>query len=179
MQVIVINASPRPNGNTRTLVNAFIDGAKEAGHDVRLFNTCDMNISSCKGCMACQSGKGNPCVQEDDMQDIYEIWENADVVVFASPVYWMSFTAQFMYLRDRLFAATGLQVKKKDAYLLATAASPENMVYPIFQDYYDYLLGVLGFKDKGRIIAGGATTPEAMKMSEYYSKAYQMGKSVE
>lgn len=177
-KILIINASPRKNGNTITLANAFMKGAEEAGHSVRRFDLARMDLHPCMGCYGCQAGKGTSCVQKDGMQEIYDVWAEADTVVFASPIYWMDFTAQFAIFRDRLFAATALHPKKKEMVLLAAAASPENMIYPIFTQYYEYLLGVFQAVDRGRIIAGGCAMPGDIQKTDYLEQAYQLGKQI-
>lgn len=177
-KIVIINSSPHQNGNTAALAEAFSKGAKEAGHEIKKFDLAKMNLHPCLGCYGCQAGKGNPCVQLDDMQQIYDVWAQADVMVLASPVYWMDFNAQFAIWRDRLFAVSVLKPKRKEAVLLAAAASPEKEIYPIFTQYYDYLLGVFQATDKGRIVAGGCAMPGDIQNTDYLDRAYQLGKNI-
>ncbi len=171
-----MNSSPRPHGNTATLVDSFIKGIHEAGHEAIRMDLRTMDINPCLGCNGCQIGKGHPCVQQDDMQKIYDVWDDADVVVFASPVYWMQMNAPMMLVRDRLYAKPASQdMKKKEAVLLLTAASDPKDLYSMPEEYYEYLLGVFGYTDRGRVIAGSTyTTPIAE--SEYINQAYEIGR---
>ena len=84
-KIIILNGAARKSGNTAKLIKAFTDGANAAGNTVREFYLVDMNIHGCTGCERC--GNTKRCVQLDDMQEIYEAFEQADAVVFASPVY--------------------------------------------------------------------------------------------
>lgn len=89
-QIIILNGAARKNGNTAALIGAFTDGAESVGNTVREFYLADMNIRGCMGCGNCGKAKKEtaaPCAQSDDMREIYKEFEKADVVVFASPVY--------------------------------------------------------------------------------------------
>lgn len=87
-QIIILNGAARKNGNTAELVKAFTDGADSSGNSVRDFYLTDMNIHGCKGGECCsKTSADNPCAKSDDMREIYKAFEQADVVVFASPVY--------------------------------------------------------------------------------------------
>ena len=103
-KVIVLNGSPRAKGNTAELIRAFIEGAESAGHTVTCFDLQKMNIHPCLGC--CGGGKdcNSPCVQKDDMDKIYPIYKDADLVVLASPLYYWTISSQLKAAFDRLFA---------------------------------------------------------------------------
>ena len=88
MKILVLNGSPRPNGNTAAMVNTFKKAAEAKCHEVVCFNVCRMNI---KGCLACEycHGKGNGvCVQKDDMQQIYTALKDTEMLVLAAPIYY-------------------------------------------------------------------------------------------
>ena len=91
-KIIILNGAARKNGNTAKVVEAFTDGAKSAGNQVNAFYLDGMDIHSCKGCLRAGKNSKSPCSQKDDMEQIYAEFENADVVVFASPVYFWTVT---------------------------------------------------------------------------------------
>ena len=93
-------------GNTTGLVEAFKQGAEEAGHTVEVFNLQRMDIHPCLGCLGGGRDSKSPCLQKDDMAKIYPYYETADVLVLASPMYYWSITAQLKIAIDRLFAVT-------------------------------------------------------------------------
>lgn len=96
MKIIAFNGSPRKNGNTETLLNAAIKGT---GHDVTLYNLNDLNITPCQNCGGCD--KTGICILEDNMSPIYEEIRTAHRVILASPVYFMSISAQAKAMIDR------------------------------------------------------------------------------
>ena len=76
MQILVLNGSPRPHGNTAAMVEAFRKGAEENGHVVTVVNVCQKKIAGCLACEYChQEGSGHErqCVQKDDMQEVYPL----------------------------------------------------------------------------------------------------------
>ncbi len=72
-KIVILNGSPRKNGNTSTLVKAFTEGAESASNTVTEFFLDSMNIHGCKGCFGGHSSKECPCVQKDDMNKIYPV----------------------------------------------------------------------------------------------------------
>lgn len=94
MNILVLNGSPRPNGNTAAMVSAFSEGAVENGHQVTVVNVCQKRIAGCLACEYCHTKGNSKCVQNDDMQEIYPVLEEAEMIVLASPVYYHSFTGQ-------------------------------------------------------------------------------------
>lgn len=87
-KIVILNGSPRKNGNTAALVKAFKEGAEASGNQVALFQLDSMTIHGCKGCFGGHSSQDCPCVQHDDMDLIYPVIKDSDVIVFASPLYY-------------------------------------------------------------------------------------------
>lgn len=103
-KIVILNGSPRETGNTAALVRAFAQGAESAGHTVTTFFLDGMDIHGCKGCFGGHSGRECPCVQKDDMAQIYPAVKACDVVVLASPLYYWGLSGQLKTAFDRLFA---------------------------------------------------------------------------
>ena len=85
--IIILNGSPRKTGNTTALTAEFKKGAEEAGNTVTEFFLDGMNINGCKGCFGGGKNPDSPCAQKDDMDKIYPVYKNADIVVLATPLY--------------------------------------------------------------------------------------------
>ena len=104
MDILVLNGSPRPRGNTAALVDAFAEGAREAGHAVEVLDVARMDIAGCRGCEFCHTKGDGACAIHDDMERIYARWNEVDLLVLASPVYYGSFSAQLHAAIHRTYA---------------------------------------------------------------------------
>ena len=113
MNIVLWSGSPRKGANTDTMVEAFAETAREVGHTVEVIRVAGKKIAGCLGCQYCFTHEGT-CVQKDDMADVIEPLKDADMVVFASPIYWFDITAQEKAAIDRLYAfgATGFPFTK-------------------------------------------------------------------
>ena len=115
--VVVLSASPRKNGNSAILCGEFIKGAEEAGHQAELISLYDKDIGFCKACYACfQTGK---CVLKDDMADILEKVQAADVLVVATPTYFLTMNGMLKTTIDR-FLPKWQDLGGHEVYLIVT-----------------------------------------------------------
>lgn len=103
MKIVVITGSPRRNGNTFAMVDAFIQSAEAKGHEVVRFDAAMMKIGGCRACMTCFK-TGKACPFDDDFNIIAPHLFDSDAVVFAMPVYWYSLPAPIKGVIDRLFS---------------------------------------------------------------------------
>ena len=120
MNILVLNGSPRPNGNTAAMVDAFLEGAAEKGHQVTVVNVCRKKIAGCLACEYCHTKEQGKCVQQDDMQEVYPVLEEAEMIVLASPVYYHSFTGQLQCAINRIYALDKPKNLKKAALILSS-----------------------------------------------------------
>jgi len=105
MKTIVLHGSPRKNKNSDTLAEHFLKGLSEDALRVeKHFYTNEMSIRPCQGCLGCANADDRRCVIKDDMQEIYSAFIEADVIVFATPMYWGYITAQLKAVIDRMEA---------------------------------------------------------------------------
>ena len=118
MKILVLNGSPRKQGTTAAMCSAFCEGAEAAGHEVNLVRVCEKKISGCLACEYCHNaGKGH-CVQQDDMQELYPLMEEMDMLVIASPIYYYSYSGQMQCALNRIYALDRPKNLKKTALLL-------------------------------------------------------------
>ena len=178
-QIIILNGSPRKNGNTSELTKAFAKGAQEAGHTVTEFHLGDMNISGCKGCFGGGKNPESPCVQKDDMSKIYPVYKEADIVVLASPLYYWSINGQLKTAFDRLFAVAECNADYanpvKDSVLLMAG---EGYKFEESLYWYDRLEQHIGWKSLGKVLCGGVMNPGDIKEKKELQDAYELGKSI-
>ena len=121
--IIVINSTNRKNGNSEVLVNEFINGAKE-NNNVEVINLRELNFGFCIGCLACQNtGK---CVLNDDISKVIDKVKNADILVFATPIYYYAMSGQLKTFLDRMNPLYIADYKFKEAYLFTACADEED-----------------------------------------------------
>ncbi len=122
-KVLIISSSPRKGGNSETLAAAFAKGAQEAGHQVETVYLREKQVGFCKGCLACL--KLGHCIIQDDAVEIAAKMHDANVLVFATPVYYYCVSGQLKTMLDRANPLFGTDYAFTKAYLLATAAEAE------------------------------------------------------
>ncbi|MBQ0157096.1 MAG: flavodoxin family protein [Bacteroidales bacterium] len=174
MKVVVISTSLRAHSNSDALANEFIRGAQDAGHNVEKISLVDKNIQFCKGCLACQ--KLGKCVIKDDVNDIMAKVLNADVVVWATPIYYYEMSGQMKTLIDRMNAMYSQDYKFRDVYMLTTAAEDEEFVPKRAE------AGLTGWIDcypesrlAGTLFCGGVNDPRDIEGNAKLKAAYEMG----
>ena len=102
-KIVVITGSPRKNGNSFAMTDAFIKAAEAKGHTITRFDAAMKNVGGCHACMTCYK-TGKACSFDDDFNTIAPAILEADAVVFTMPVYWYSIPAQIKGVIDRLFS---------------------------------------------------------------------------
>ncbi len=178
-KIMILNGSPRANGNTAALIHSFTEGAVSAGHEGVCFHLREMNIHPCLGCFGGGKNPESPCVQKDDMQNIYPYYKESDVVVLASPLYYWSISGQLKCAFDRLFAVaecnSDLANPKKQSILLMAAEGNgfEESVY-----WYDRLMKHLGWTDLGKVLCGGVFQTGDIEGNPKLEESYQLGSNL-
>ena len=118
-KIVVITGSPRKNGNSFAMTDAFIKAAEEKGHTVTRFDAAMMQIGGCRACETCYS-TGKACTFDDDFNTIAPAILEADGIVFTMPVYWYSIPAQIKGVIDRIFSLVvgGKDIAGKECALI-------------------------------------------------------------
>lgn len=147
MKILVLNGSPRPKGNTAAMVAAFADGAKEGGHEVKVVNVCQKKIAGCLACEYCHTKGEGKCIQQDDMQDIYPVLEDAEMIVLASPIYYHSFSGQLQCAINRIYALDKPKNLKKAALILSSGS--DHVYCGAIYEYQNSFLNYLKLEDMG------------------------------
>lgn len=167
MNVLILNGSPRKNGNTRALLERFALAA-EKQHTITFVDLQNLKINGCMGCDACRKNGGS-CVQKDDAPALLEQVLEADCIIFGSPVYWWGISAQMKSAIDRMYAA-GEKLKGKKIGVLSVGAddvdTPQyRIIREQFQCIAEYLDWDLLFFQAVSASAAGEVKkqPELMK----------------
>lgn len=119
-KILILSSSLRNNSNSEMLAQKFYEGAKTAGNEVEFISLKDKKIAFCKGCLACQ--KNFRCVIHDDADLIAQKILTAEILVFATPIYYYGMSGQLKTMLDRANPLFPTDYKFREVYLLASAA---------------------------------------------------------
>ena len=169
-KVLMISTSPRKGGNSDVLADEFARGAREAGNHVE-------KVGFCKGCLACQST--GRCVIHDDANAIVEKMLTADVIVFATPIYYYEMCGQMKTMLDRSNPLFSADYQFRDIYLLAAAAEEdEHTVDGAAAGLSGWIACFEKARLAGTVFAGGVTSVGEIQGHPALKKAYEMGRSI-
>ena len=177
-KVLIISSSLRGGSNSECLARECERGAKDAGHDVQFISLKGKELKFCIGCLSCQeTGK---CVLKDDAADIMAAVYNAEVIVFATPIYYYEMCGQLKTLLDRMNPLFPSDYKFRDIYMIATAEEDEPTT---FDKAYNGLLGWVDCFEKAELcalVAGGGIgdSGNAKHHAEALCRAYELGKAL-
>lgn len=176
--VLILSTSLRGGSNSELLARECARGAEEAGNQVELVSLKGKKIQFCIGCLACQeTGK---CVLKDDAQKILEKLGRADVLVFATPIYYYEMSGQMKTLLDRMNPLYDTDYAFREVYMIATAADGGDET---FEKAYNGLQGWVDCFPKAKLcglVAGGeiGDPKDAVNHPDVMEKAYQLGNTL-
>lgn len=176
--VIIISSSPRKKGNSDLLCDEFLKGAKSAGHKAEKIFLKDKNINFCTGCGFCVKKDYTACSQKDDMKEILDKMQEADVVVFATPIYFYSISGQLKTFIDRMCARYTHLAKKEFYYILTAADNDKNAIKYALGEFRGLMACLEKPKEKGCLFAGGVWQKGDVKNTKFLSDAFELGKKL-
>jgi len=150
MNILILQGSPRAKGNTAWMAEEYKNAAEATGHKVTLVNVARKKIAGCLACEYCHGKGEGACVQKDDMQELYPLLAEAEVLVLASPIYYFTLSAQIQAPIQRFYAMMKPANVKKTALLLSSH-SPG--VYDAAIAEYKLIAGFCGYEDTGIVTA--------------------------
>ena len=175
--VLIISTSPRKGGNSESLALEFARGAEEAGNKVETVFFREKNIGFCKGCLACT--KTNRCVIKDDAAELVEKMLAADVIAFATPIYYYEMSGQMKTLLDRGNPMYSADYAFRDIYLLSTAAEDgEDVPKRAVNGLEGWIECFPKAHLAGTVFAGGVNAVGDIKGHSAMNEAYEMGKAI-
>jgi multimeric flavodoxin WrbA len=186
-KVMIVKGSPRRQGNSAALAERVAAGAQAAGAQVRSHYLHGMDIQPCDACDSCQPAKDAGCVIDDDMQALYPELREADAIVYASPIYWFTVSAQIKLFMDRCYAlgdedagvqGHGLAGKRIGVVLTYGGDDPYDSgainAIRMFQDAFDYIPSeIVGF-----VYGYASSAGEVRQNRELMQKAFELGKKL-
>jgi len=183
MKIIALMGSPRPQGNSARLAQAFLEACQSQGDEVETYHLNKMTYQGCQGCMGCKT-KAEACILQDDMTPVYEAIRTADVVVFASPVYFGDLSGQLKLALDRFYAyltpdfASRLPQGKQWVVFL-TQGNPDETQFAEIFDRYEVFMKWLGFSTNHVLRGCGLGTPgDVSKQPHLLQQAQDLARQV-
>lgn len=176
-RVLVISSSLRNNSNSDALADAFAKGAQEAGHQVQKISLKGKTIGFCRGCLACL--KAGKCVIKDDAVEIAQQMKEADVIAFATPIYYYEMSGQMKTMLDRANSLYGSDYAFSDIYLLSSAAeNEEGTDSRAVSGLEGWIACFERARLAGTVFAGGVDGAGEITGHPALEKAYEAGKTV-
>lgn len=177
-KVLIISSSLRGGSNSEILAHEAEKGAKDAGNEVEFLSLKGKNIKFCIGCLACQ--KTGKCVQKDDMADLIGKVQNADVLVFATPIYYYEMCGQLKTFLDRCNPLYSQENKFKDVYLITSAYDgSEKAADRAINGLKGWVKCFEQSRFAGAVVGGGIDDPKsALERKDLLKKAYELGKNI-
>lgn len=176
MNILVITGSAHKKGTSAYLAEAFIKGAKEAGHTIYRFDAAFKSIHPCIGCDSCQENE-QICVFKDDMQELNPELLKAETIVFVSPIYYYDMNAQIKTVIDRFYANnSSLKGADKKAILMLTYGDETEESAEGAITSYKGMVKYLEWENAGIVSAKACYVLDDIINSEYPKQAYELGK---
>lgn len=178
MKITMLFGSPHLDGTTNVLAEQFAAGARQAGHEVTRFNLAKMKIAPCMACNYCRR-TGNGCIQKDEMQQLAPALQEAELVVFVTPLYYFAMSAQIKTTIDRFYGINeALRQTAKKAVLLAACADTDDDAMDGLAENYRLMCRYLHWEDAGRVLAFGCGDKNAVEATQYPQQAFALGTQI-
>ena len=177
-KVLIVSSSLRGGSNSEILAHEAEKGAKDAGNNVEFIGLKGKDIKFCIGCLACQNTR--KCVQKDDMAEMIGKVQNADVLIFATPIYYYEMSGQLKTFLDRCNPLFGQDNKFKDVYLITSSYDDAKNASDIAANGLGGWIACFEQSRLAGVLAGGGLNEpkDATENEDLLHKAYELGKNV-
>lgn len=176
--ILVISSSPRKGGNSDVLCDEFVKGALDAGHKCEKIFLRDKKINYCTGCSYCADNDYNVCAQKDDMSEILDKMQEADTIVFSTPIYFYAMSGQMKTFIDRICARYTHIINKEFYYIMTAADASKNAIQFTLGEFKGLMACLDNPKEIGYLFAGGVWKKGEIHNTDYPKKAYEAGKNI-
>lgn len=180
-KILVITGSPRKKGNTNSMAKAFAKGAEAKGKKVKIFSAAENKVDPCKACGACWTKDGQACAFDDAFKELSPLLEEADAVVFTSPIYWYTFTAQIKSAMDKIFSyysenkPENRNINVKKGGLISCGGDEDPSMFDGLIGSYHKILGFLEWENGGILTVPALNDIGDVDKTDSLKKAEKMG----
>ncbi len=175
MNIVVINSSPHSEAQStsRYLAAKFIQGARDIGHEVFVFDAANEKTNPCRGCDQC--GMDGACIFDDAIETkLMPEMLKADLLVLVTPLYYFGMSAQLKIIVDRFYSRTS-KLSGKKSIMIATAWNSADWTMEALQKHYETLVRYMSWQDVGQVWATGCGSRSMVERSEFGDTAYKIG----
>ena len=178
-KIVVITGSPRKNGNSFAMTDAFIKAAEEKGHTITRFDAALNKVGGCRACETCFS-TGKACTFDDDFNTIAPAILEADAIVFTTPVYWYSIPAQIKGVIDRIFSLVvgGKDIAGKECALITCCEEDDMSVMDGVRIPMERMCALNKWKMVGEVLIPGVLNPGDIDKTDGCNKAAALADAI-
>ena len=178
-KIVVITGSPRKNGNSFAMTDAFIKAAEAKGRAITRFDAALKKVGGCRACETCFS-TGKACTFDDDFNTIAPAILEADVIVFAMPVYWYSIPAQIKGIIDRIFSMVvgGKDIAGKECALITCCEEDDMSVMDGVRIPIERMAALNKWKMTGEVLIPGVLNVGDIDKTEGCKKAADLADTI-
>lgn len=179
LDILILLGSAREDGNSTRLAFAYADAASANGHRVQSIRIPALDIAPCDGCNQCWKPPSVPCILRDDMDSVYPLLRAADVIVFATPLHFYTWSAPIKMLIDRFYCLAPSRkrsLKGKRTVLLATAADDRTTAFAGLKATYRLIAEFMEWKPLGEVLVPGVSDEgDIARTARFLAKASKLG----
>ena len=178
-KIVVITGSPRKNGNSFAMTDAFIKAAEAKGYIITRFDAALKKVGGCRACETCFS-TGKACTFDDDFNTIAPAILEADVIVFTMPVYWYSIPAQIKGVIDRIFSMVvgGKDIAGKECALITCCEEDDMSVMDGVRIPVERMAALNKWKMAGEVLIPGVLNVGDIDKTEGCKKAADLANAI-
>ena len=187
VQILILSGSPKKDGNTATLVNWFVEGARSKGAHVEIVHAAFLKskVSGCTSCRTCQQLEKYECAIEDDVTPVLAKMAKVDVIVMATPLYFFAASAQLKAVMDRMFSlykwdndAGTVETPLKGKTLALIASAFEDVGMDALAKPFELTAIYTGMKFESLLIPNAGVSGDIKKMTGVREQAFDLGKKL-
>lgn len=177
--IVVITGSPRRNGNSFAMTDAFLRAAQEKGHNVTRFDAAFRKVGGCRACETCYR-TGKACSFDDDFNEIAPAILAADALVFTMPVYWYSIPAQIKGVIDRIYSMVvgGKDISGKECALIACCEEDDLAVLDGVRIPMERTAALNKWKMVGEVLVPGVLNPGDVDKTDGCRRAAELADAI-